>query len=234
MKPNAVPFEIRTAAAIEIPSPLGDGKEVQNEVLELGEGDFGTGDNEEQSPAEIEFIIGHCPAHGGPVGGIVDVTGPLAVRSLTLGDEFGIDRDVALPALTLIKNPGGQSSLVGEAQANVTRRRGLGDDLAVALEVPDTTASGGAEETSVQEYVGLAHKVPHLVRAQHGFDTERYGALSECKFGTDHNPQGLLLHLSGVEVAIPVVGEVTGQSSITGNGVVGSFGLIHPDHPLAA
>ena len=156
MEPNAVPFEIRTAATIEIPCPLHSGEEVQNEVLELGEGDLGTGDDKEQSPAEVALRVLTSPTHRGPVGGIVDVTG-LVVHPLTLGEELGIDRDVALPAPTSIEESRSQRALFGETQANITKRVRLGDDLAVALEVPDTTASGGAEESGVQEHIRLAH-----------------------------------------------------------------------------
>ena len=233
VKSNAVPFKIATATAIEIPGPLSGGEGVQNEILELGEGDFSGGDDEEQSAADIELGVFPGPAYGGPVGGIVDVPG-LVIHPLTLGDELGIDRDVALPAPTFVKSPGGQSSLRGKAHTYILRRLRLRDDLAVAFEVPDTAPRGGAEETSVEKHVGIPHDPPHLVRTQRGFGAKRHGAQSERKFGTDDDPQGLALHLSGVELAILVVGEVVGQSGIPGYVIVGDLELTHSGHLPAA
>lgn len=233
MEPNAVPFKVATTASIEIPSPLHIGEDVQNEVLELREGDFGGGDDEEQSAAEIELRALPGPAHGGPVGRIVDVLG-LIVHSLALGDELGIDRDVALPVLASIESTIGNFSQCGEAQAHITRRLRLGDDLAVALEVPDTAPRGGPEEASVEKHVGISHETPHLVRTQRGFRAERYGALSERKFGTYDNPQGLTLHLSGIERTILIVGEMVGQSGIPGYVIIGDLELTHPGYLPAA
>ena len=233
VEPNAVPFKIATATTIEIPSPLSGGEDVQNEILELREGDFGGGDNEEQCAADIELGVFPGPAYGGPVGGIVDVPG-LVVHPLTLGDELGIDRDVALPALTSIESTIGNFSQRGEAQTHITGRLRLGDDLAVTLEVPDTAPRGGAEETSVEKHVGISHETPHLVRTQRGFRAERHGAPFKSKFRTDHNPQGLVLYFSGVELAILVVGEVVGQSGIPGYVIVGDLELTHSGHLPAA
>lgn len=233
MEPNAVPFEIRTTTAIKIPNPFNGGEDVQNEVLELGEGDFGTGDDEEQSAAEIELIVGLCPAHRGPVGGIVNIT-DLVVHPLTLGDELRIDRDVALPALASIEGSRSQRALLSEAQAHVTGRLRLGDDLAVALEVPNTTAGGGSEETGVQKHVRIPHQSPHLVRAKGGLRAERHGAPFKRKFGTDHNPQGIAFLLSGVEFAILIISIMVSQSSVQRQGIVGDLELTHPGHlPVA-
>ena len=233
MKPNAVPFEIRTAAAIEIPGPVSGGEDVQNEALELGEGDFGTGDHEEQSPAEIELRVLTSPTQAGPVGGIVNVAG-LVVHPLILGDELGIDRDVALPVLASIKRSRSQSVLLSEAHSDVPWRLRLGDDLAVALEVPDTAPGGGPEESGVQEHVRSAHQPPHLVRVQGRLGAERHGAPLESKFGTDHDPQRLALHLSGVELTILIISIMVGQLSVLKQGIVGDLKLTHLGHPLAA
>lgn len=161
---HAGPFEIRTTTTIEISGPLSGGEDVQNEVLELGESDLGTGDHEEQSPAEIELRVPTSPTQAGPIGGIVNITG-LVVHPLVLGDELGIDCDVTLPVLASIKGSRSQIALLGEAHADVPRRLRLGDDLAVALEVPDTAPGGGPKETGVQEYVRIPHQPTHLVRA---------------------------------------------------------------------